>query len=180
MIAIYLRAITGGTVLSNVIHASMCNLSWLGSNWQCLSLVIRSRECNHSLQVATWMGATASVMNTLLFLMRARAVFLQSSKWSLFFGALWLTTLSIYTIPFSFLQDTNNPLGYCILEKVERLGTAGPIAIAVFDTVVYISISSKIYKLNDVDEVFAADDRPTSIRGRVSRVLLSTSQMYYL
>ena len=116
----------------------------------------------------------------MLFLIRARAVYLQSSKWSLFFSALWLTTLSTYTIPFTFLQDKNNQLRYCILEKVKIFGTAGPIAIAVFDTVVYIYISSKIYKLNDVDEVFAADDRPTSIRGRVSRVLLSTSQMYYL
>ena len=125
------------------------------------------------------MGATASVMNTLLFLIRARAVYLQSSKWSLFFGALWLTTLSTYTIPFTFLQDKNNQLRYCILEKVKIFGTAGPIAIAVFDTVVYISISSKVYKINGVGQMFS-HNRPTSIRGSVSKALLSTGQMYYL
>ena len=179
MITMYLRAMTGGMVLSDAVHASMCNLSWLGRNWQGLSLVIWSRECKHGLQAVTWMGATASVMNTLLFLIRARAVYLQSSKWSLFFGALWLTTLSTYTIPFTFLQDKNNQLRYCILEKVKIFGTAGPIAIAVFDTVVYISISSKVYKIDGVGQMFS-HGRPTSIRGRVSRVLLSTGQMYYL
>ncbi|KAK7689896.1 hypothetical protein QCA50_006535 [Cerrena zonata] len=158
------RVIAGVTVLTNIIHA-----------------VVWSKECDTGLgtQTVAWIAAFASPLNTLLFLIRANAVFMQSKRSRVAFFLLWITTFATLTAPFSLINGRLQPMGYCFVERVKRIGAAGAITIAIFDTVVFTSITYKLLAVNRVEEPGSGALLFVNTTNRMSKVLLMTGQLYY-
>lgn len=145
-----------------------------------IQAVIPHTNCNTTTQIVAWFGAFATPLNTLLFLIRASAVFNRCLKSRIALGILWLSTFATLTSPFSFDGIHLKLTRYCALERVKQFCAAGTITVAIFDTVVFFSIA---YKLTTSSRLDARDSWSTScIRGtgRISRALLVTGQLYYL
>ncbi|KAK7689897.1 hypothetical protein QCA50_006536 [Cerrena zonata] len=159
VIYILSRVLTGGTVLSILVYAATPRVG-----------------CHSGAHIIGWFGALATPLNTSLFLIRANAVFMQRRKWKLLFAILWLSTFAALTTPFSFSAANFQIAGFCPVAKVERIGTAGAIAVAIFDTVVFFSITYEIMSINKLSHHRASWNFGT---GQVSRTLLLTGQLYY-
>lgn len=136
--------------------------------------------CDSSAHVIAWFGTLATPLNTSLFLVRADAVFKQNKKWRLVLTVLWLSTFSTLTTPFSFFAASFQIGGYCPVAKVERMGAAGPIAVAIFDTAVFVSMTYKILSMSKLDNHDSWIRLFLRGTGQVSRTLLMTGQLYYL
>ncbi|CAL1706593.1 unnamed protein product [Somion occarium] len=135
--------------------------------------------CFGTLTSMSWFEPSALVFNALLFLIRVRAVFLDSRKIVAAFSLLWLATLTAYTLPFSSDLTAHN----CqFVGTVKPQGSVGFIVVAIFDTAVFTAISYHVLKFSLAltwKERFASFLDGSGL-GHVSRVLLQTGQLYYL
>ncbi|CAL1706594.1 unnamed protein product [Somion occarium] len=103
-----------------------------------------------ALKAVAWFEAFSLILNSLLFLFRALAVFSLSPKIKAVFGFLWLITLTAaLTMPFS---STPN---------VRTFASVSFALVTAFDTAVFVAISLEGL-------------------GQASRALLLTGQLYYL
>lgn len=132
---------------------------------------------------AAIIGTLAVPLNCLLFYFRIRAVFSGSRLITVFFGFLWVCTLGAsITAPFGtgaiHIGTTKN----CISNKFKNFISAGLIAAAVNDTLVFLFISAKLISSSFTDSWKGRFTLFFSGRGmgKVSRVLLQTGQLYYL
>ena len=130
-----------------------------------------------------WTAALSVPLNCLLFFFRIRAVFYSFPRVVQCFGILWVVTFGCtMTAPFGLIAAHIEPTKNCIDAAVKSYTSSGLIAAAVYDTIVFVSIS---YKL--VASSFA-DDWPGRLKsffrgqymGHISRVLLQSGQLYYL
>lgn len=138
--------------------------------------------CKQVLTTVTWFEASALISNSSLFLFRVLAVFADSVIAKTAFICLWLTTFLSLTIPFS-MTINFAPLA-CNIRKVQLVGSAGFFAVAVFDTLVFMAISFRLYAIK---WCALRKRRLTPISflcgkglGRASNALLRTGQVYYM
>ncbi|KAK7685284.1 hypothetical protein QCA50_011647 [Cerrena zonata] len=162
VIYILSRTASGGMILSDLLFT-----------------VMPHSNCNVTTQVVAWFGVFATPLNTLLFLIRADAVFNQCAKSRIAFGLLWLSTFATITSPFSFTGFHVEHTRYCALEKVKQYCAAGTITVAIFDTVVFLSIAYKIASFSRLDTRDSWSKFFMKGTGEVSSSLLLTGQLYY-
>ncbi|CAL1710750.1 unnamed protein product [Somion occarium] len=159
------RLLTGGFIMSTF-----------------LLLIAPLKDCHAAIKVVSWFAAFALPCNSFLFFIRARGVFYRNQFIVWGFFALWLTTFASITTPFSFDAIRLGPTNVCINNIVKRFSAASFVAIAFFDTSVFIAISLKISSYGMADDL---KGRMKSFltgngMGHVSKALLQTGQLYYM
>lgn len=147
------------------------------------TLAMPVSDCHALAKTIGWLGAFALPLNSLLFLLRARAVFLYSRIAVFGFTLLWLATLSALSIPFSVDGAQIGTTNQCINSQVERLSSAGAVATSVFDTIVFLAISFRILQLslrtNWKDRLLSSFLSGEGL-GWVSKTVLHTGQLYFM
>ncbi|KAI0783244.1 hypothetical protein C8Q75DRAFT_726331 [Abortiporus biennis] len=138
----------------------------------------------HAMEIASaWVAFLAMPLNTLLFFFRIRAIFRDSRLVATAFAILWLFTLAGAVSAFSLHSIQLGPTRYCIAQAKPWI-SVGPIAIAVYDTAVYLSIgirltiNSREFSLNRHNKIKVFFHG--SGVSRISRSLLLSGQLYYL
>ena len=128
----------------------------------------------------SWLIATALVINSSLFLLRALAVFSSNKPLIALIIVLWLTLFISVTIPLSIRAAP--VAGVCYVTAVGTFTSAGFIAEAIFDTAVFCAITYHILQYSLVDEGKDKLLRRACGRGMgtVSRALLQSGLFYYL
>ncbi|CAL1706715.1 unnamed protein product [Somion occarium] len=135
--------------------------------------------CEPVLKAVGWFEAFSLILNSLLFLFRALAVFSLSPKIKALFSFLWLITLTALTIPFS---STLNIGPVCNIDDVKPFISVSFALVTTFDTAVFVAISLEVLRYNLVDtrrKGFISFVCGQGL-GQVSRALLLTGQLYYL
>lgn len=123
------------------------------------------------------------ILNSLLFVFRVRAVYLNSRKVTVIFSLLWLTNLSQLLPPIaSALHISGGDDCDAILEMKPWVVT-GFILTALFDTAVFVAISMQV--LGFTGSVHTRRERMASFLngkelGKITRAVLQTGQLYYL
>lgn len=148
------------------------------------SRIVASVDNCHDLAKAIgWLGALSFPLNSLLFFFRVRAVFNRSKFIVAIFAFTWLGTLGgSLTAPFAVdgihIGTTRN----CINSNVKAYGSAGIIANAVNDTLVFLAISTQLIMYSLADTWWArlkAFMRGQGL-GHISKTLLHSGQLYYM
>ncbi|CAL1710763.1 unnamed protein product [Somion occarium] len=139
-------------------------------------------DCQAAIQAVSWFAAFACPCNSFLIFVRARGVFYRNKIIAWGFFALWLTTFASLTTPFSYDAVHLGPTKACINDVVKRFSAASFVAIAAFDTTVFIAISLKVssYGMTEgwkgrLKSIFTGKGV-----GYVSKALLQTGQLYYM
>ncbi|KAK7692361.1 hypothetical protein QCA50_003986 [Cerrena zonata] len=142
-------------------------------------------DCQKIVPTAEWFMVLSMILNSLLFVFRVRAVYLNSKKVTIIFGIWWLTTLSQLLPPIAnalnLFEGTENNCN-AILEMKPWVVT-GWISTAVFDTAVFVAISMQV--LGFTGGIHTWKERMVSFLngnelGKITRAVLQTGQLYYL
>ncbi|KAK7695332.1 hypothetical protein QCA50_002523 [Cerrena zonata] len=138
--------------------------------------------CKQVLTASTWFEALALISTSSMFLFRVLAVFADSLGAKIAFTLLWLTTFLALSVPFSTSTKFESML--CNISHVKPDGSAGFIAVAIFDTLVFMAISHRLFILNRCISpkswLATFDLFCGKSLGSVSRVLLQTGQIYWI
>ncbi|KAF8526224.1 hypothetical protein BU17DRAFT_40792 [Hysterangium stoloniferum] len=124
--------------------------------------------------------AVAIPATSLLFFFRVKAVFDGKRGIVAIFALLWLVNLAgSLTVPFALSGGNIGSTKRCIPTAVKPFSSAGIIATACYDTLIFIAISWRIIKQtatgHKIRSFFAGDSLPY-----ISRELLRGGQQYYL
>ena len=123
----------------------------------------------------------------MLFLIRVRAVFCGNFPVIGLFILLWISTLGTFTQPFTIHRETPGGSSLCLTD-VTSFSTVGLVAVAVFDTAVFLAIAMRLGIMSYTDTkgwkeragAFFTGGK-TQLEGpMVSRTVLRTGQLYYL
>ncbi|KAH8078389.1 hypothetical protein BXZ70DRAFT_659522 [Cristinia sonorae] len=140
-------------------------------------------DCHKLAKAIGWLGALALPLNSLLFFFRVRAVFNRSKIIVAAFALFWLGTLGgALTAPFAVdgihIGTTKN----CVNSNVKSFASAGIIAAAANDTLVFLAISTQLmmYSLADTWSSRIKAFMKGQGLGHISKTLLQTGQLYYL
>ncbi|THH31593.1 hypothetical protein EUX98_g2588 [Antrodiella citrinella] len=140
-------------------------------------------SCHQLAKAIGWLAALAFPLNSLLFFFRVRAVFYKHPLIIAFFALSWLATLGgSLTAPFAVdgvhIGSTQN----CVNSNVKSFGSAGIIATAVNDTLVFLAISAQLvmYTLADTWAARVKAFMKGQGLGKVSKTLLQSGQLYYM
>lgn len=140
-------------------------------------------HCHILAKTIGWFGAFALPCNSLLFFLRVRAVFRYSNTVRLAFTLLWSTTFLALTIPFSVDGTHIGTTMSCVNSQVKLLSSAGTVATAVFDTMVFLAISFRLLQLsltdNWRDRFFKSFFNGEGLSW-VTKAVLHTGQLYYM
>ncbi|KAK7694027.1 hypothetical protein QCA50_003603 [Cerrena zonata] len=145
-------------------------------------LVAPIQNCQSIVLVGCWFAAFALPLNCMLFLFRIWGVFLDSRFIPPLFSILWLSTCSSFIAPFTFKAAHMDHAAECFIQWVGINSLVAFVAIAVYDTLVFIAISCKLLTFS------YAQDWKARIRlffcgenmGYISKGLLQSGQIYYL
>lgn len=123
--------------------------------------------------------AIAIPSTSLLFFFRVRAVYSGYRPVICTFVTLWLINLAgSITVPFALTAGKIDPTNFCIIKAVKSFSSAGIIATACYDTLVFFAVSWKI-----VTKSAMGGKTQLFLRGRhlpqVSKELLRGGQQYY-
>ena len=136
---------------------------------------------------SAWFATFAVPLNGLLFLFRIRAIFNDMKSVVLLFTLLWVAVLgSSLAGPFGVRATYLGVVQSCLNVSVEKFVSLGLIASWVYDTLVFISISTKLMS-------FSLPTKSPTWKGRlkcfwtgseesgpIARTVLRTGQLYYL
>ena len=134
-------------------------------------------ECDAFTHAIAWPGSFSVLMNVLLFIVRADAVFLRNSRYRIIFGFLWLATLASFLIPFSVTGASVPVVHRCSIEMVKYTAAIGIAAVSAVDTALFLGITARILNWYNPQQFQV---NLFSQCGRISRILLLTGQLYYL
>ena len=132
-----------------------------------------------------WIVALSIPCNTWIFFLRVRAVYHDSRPIKCVFLFLWLLTLVSIGTPFTYTLPSI-PLGdgKCFVTFIfhRRLEAISLAALTLFDTAVMIAISIRMmsYSLSDSWKSKVSSLVFGNEMGHTSRLLLKSSQIYYL
>lgn len=144
------------------------------------------KNCQVLVVCTAWFAACAIPLNSLLFLFRIRAVFNDSKRVIIFFGLLWVVELGCsLSMPFGIRATYVKTLRSCHDTFVADFVSLGPIISWIYDTLVFFAISAKLMSYTPMERQHTRYGRLVSFfssleKGRVSRALLQTGQIYYL
>ena len=143
-------------------------------------------HCNTVVHILSALGTVTTCLGTFLFLVRARSVFFEWRIVQYGFTVLWLLAIAavISTAPFSFSGVGVEPRGLCAVSRVGQIEAVGSISVAIFDTVVFTSISLRVISLDGLRRM----ERRAILKaflfapnvGPVCKALLRTGQLYFL
>ncbi|KAJ7803191.1 hypothetical protein B0H14DRAFT_2889545 [Mycena olivaceomarginata] len=128
--------------------------------------------------------AIAVPSTSLLFFLRARAIFDKNTYLVLFFFLVWLSVLgSAATVPTAIIAINIGPTPFCINAGVRPYAGAAGITPLVNDTIIFLAISWRLFR-NSYADISLRGNIKTFITGeylpQFSRALLKDGQMYYL
>ncbi|KZP31654.1 hypothetical protein FIBSPDRAFT_944732 [Athelia psychrophila] len=162
----------------------VCRSSTFSMQVACLMMdMVPLKSCVGVGRAVGILDGIATPATALLFYSRVSAVYLHEKPAVIFFGVCWLALWA------TFLYDASNTVwaigrvpGTDMCNLVRRRGGFSYVAIAVYDTLVYLAISWRLSSLSMHGDHWQA--RMTSLvtgKGlyRLSRSLLRLSQMYY-
>lgn len=137
------------------------------------------------MHVISALATLTTCLGTFLFLVRARSVFFESKRAKYGFTTLWFLAIIgvVSTAPFSFSGTGVQPSGLCAVSKVGQIEAVGSISVAIFDSVVFTSISLRVLSLDGrvmgrramLKAFFIASNA-----GPVCKTLVRTGQLYFL
>ncbi|KAK7695333.1 hypothetical protein QCA50_002524 [Cerrena zonata] len=134
-------------------------------------------HCRGMLNARAWFEALALISNSSLFLFRIHAVFADSYKMKAVFTLLWSTTFLALFNPFSI--TINSTASGCTTGKVNPTVSAGFLAVAVFDTFVFLAVSFHLRDAFCQERTFSSFFSGECLSKAV-QALLRTGQLYYL
>ncbi|KZP13637.1 hypothetical protein FIBSPDRAFT_960426 [Athelia psychrophila] len=145
--------------------------------------IIPQKNCELPITLGGPLELLPVVTTTLLFFLRARAVFLQSKYATVVFGILWLPVPVLNVLTVATLHVTFNPqTGFCAFAD-NKFPTPLNAAVLVFDTSVFLAISYRLAG-NAATEGSWRSRLLSFFKGRglysLSRTLLHSGQLYYL
>jgi len=169
--------------ISDVVYI-LARLASLGFITASLIFQVASvNDCHQLAKAIGWLGALAFPLNSLLFFFRVRAVFYKTPVIVGLFAVLWLGTLGgSLTAPFAVDGTHIGTTQNCVNSNVKSFGSAGIIATAVNDTLVFLAISTQLvmYTLADSWSSRLKAFMKGKGLGRVSKTLLHSGQLYYM
>ncbi|KAH8103809.1 hypothetical protein BXZ70DRAFT_1051449 [Cristinia sonorae] len=139
-------------------------------------------DCHALAKTIGWLAAVSLPLNCLLFFFRIRALFHGNNVVIAFFGVLWLSTLATITAPFGVDGAHMGNTRFCVNTAVKEYASVGFIVGAVHDTIVFLTITTKLSTHSTAGswkgrfQAFVSGGG----MGSVSRALLKTGQLYYL
>lgn len=140
--------------------------------------VTRMHDCRKCLQIVCWSAVLMICFSTLLFLLCANGIFIQSRPTKLMFTLIWaVASIGILSTPFAFTV-TQIQTGQCTLTEVGRLSIAGLTSVAIFDVAVFVSISGRIISNCSVTTQQSLFGIANTYR--ISKALVETGQFYFL
>ena len=144
------------------------------------------KDCQVVTVFSAWSATFAIPLNSLLFLFRIRAIFNDVKPVVSFFVLLWAAVLGCsLTGPFGVEAAYFGAVESCLDISIARFISLGPIASWIYDTLVFIAISTKLMS-------FSFPTKKATWRGRlkcfwvgpesgfVTRAVLQTGQLYYM
>ena len=139
------------------------------------------KHCRAIGLVQSWAASIQIPLNSLLFFFRIRAVFYRQPLIIASFALLWLGIVGTsFLAPFALKTIAVGPTGYCLNDRLEKEGIIGVIMASVYDTLVFVSITTKLL-VSYSDETSRWRSFFTGQgMGRLSRVMMQTGQLYYL
>ncbi|KAH8082421.1 hypothetical protein BXZ70DRAFT_959054 [Cristinia sonorae] len=140
-------------------------------------------DCHKLAKAIGWLGVFGLSFNSLLFFFRVRAVFNRDKVIVGVFAVLWLgTSGAALTAPFAVDGIHIGTTKHCVNSNVKSFASAGIIATAANDTLIFLAISTQLvmYSLADTwTSRIKAFMRGQGL-GQISKSLLQTGQLYYL
>lgn len=104
-----------------------------------------AKDCQVVTLSSAWFAAFAIALNGLLFLFRIRAIFNDAKSVVLFFACQWVAVLECSLAePFGVKAAYIGEVESCIDVFIAKFVSLGPIASWIYDTLVFIAISSKL------------------------------------
>ena len=144
------------------------------------------RDCQVVASSSAWFATFAIPLNSFLFLFRIQAIFNDTKFVVLLFTLLWVAVLgSSVAGPFGVEATYPGVVESCLNVSIARFVSLGPIASWVYDTLVFIAISTKLMSFS------LPTNKPTwggrlkcfwtgPESGSIARAVLQTGQLYYL
>ena len=144
-----------------------------------------TKGCQVLTSCSAWSATFAIPLSGLLFFFRIRAVFHNSKTVVLLFALLWVAVLGC-CIPASFGVEAAyvGSIGSCSDVSIAKSVSIGPIASCIYDTFVFIAISTKLMACSLSNRATWAERfrcfwvGPEG--GPIMRTVLQTGQLYYL
>ncbi|CAL1708212.1 unnamed protein product [Somion occarium] len=118
-----------------------------------------------------------------MFLLRVQGVFHESRLIVGIFSFLWLATFASFTAPFSYGATHIGASSGCTISSVRKGDSGGTIAVALFDTCVFIAISIRIPSYYAPASSWKERIRSlwnTKNMGQISKNILQTGYLYYM
>jgi len=153
----------------------------------CVFIVGQADDCRKIDRAMAWASGLAMPLNSFLFFFRVRAVLYDSKIFGIMFGLLWLSTFSCLADLFSSQAEHLGTTKVCIYTVYKDTMSFGMIAVAVYDTLVYVTISAKLTAIG-----LDLSPNPSSRFGRLTafvtgkglghmaKTLLISGQTYYV
>ncbi|KAF7349071.1 hypothetical protein MVEN_01429000 [Mycena venus] len=128
--------------------------------------------------------AIAMMANSLLFFLRARAIFNKNPYLVAFFFCLWLSVVAAaIALPTSEKAGTIGPTAYCMILDSKPYGIAMGITPVIHDTVLFLAISWRLFGNSYVDHGLKGNLRAFftgEYLPQFSKAVLKDGQLYYL
>lgn len=143
-------------------------------------------DCQVVTLSSAWFAAFAIPLNGLLFFFRIRAVFNDTKSVVWFFAFLWVAVLGCaLTTPFGVKATYPGVEEPCLDLLIAKFVSLGPIASWIYDTLVFIAISTKLMSFSFPTKKATWRERIKCFwtgpeRGFITRTVLQTGQLYYL
>jgi hypothetical protein len=141
----------------------------------------RCRSISHILNASFMLSPG---LTHLLFLLRVYGVYECSRRIALVFGLMWILVVASTSVAFTSLGfERQADSLYCIVDRVEWYSCAPYVAVLIYDTLVFVAISYKLYTILPVAQDTRKRHRWKFLRGELltncSRMLLQDGQSYY-
>ncbi|KAK7681914.1 hypothetical protein QCA50_014876 [Cerrena zonata] len=148
--------------------------------------LIPNNGCETIVTIIVWFMVLSMILNSLLFVFRVRAVYLNSTKVTIIFSILWLTTLAQLLPPIAgelHMNSNGDPEDCAALLEMKPWVVIGFILTAIFDTAVFVAVSMQV--LGFTGGVHTWKERMVSFLngkelGNITKSVLQTGQLYYL
>ncbi|KAF7344236.1 hypothetical protein MVEN_01714800 [Mycena venus] len=122
--------------------------------------------------------------NSLLFFLRARAIFNRNPYLVAFFFCLWLSVVATAAaLPTSATGGTIGPTAYCVTSDSKPYAIAMGITPVIHDTVIFLAISWRLFGNSHIDRGLKGNIRAFftgEYLPRFSKAVLKDGQLYYL
>ena len=144
------------------------------------------KDCQAITLYSAWFAAFAIPLNGLLFFFRIRAVFNDAKSVVLFFAFLWVAVLGCSLAgPFGVKAAYLGEVESCVDILIAKFVSLGPITSWIYDTLVFIAISTKLVSFSFPTKKTTWRERLKCFwtgpeRGFITRTVLQTGQLYYL